>query len=173
MNKDNPKKNLSFELPTIRNLNLSSGLARLRPHGLHLLNNVHPLNHLPKHHVLIVEPRSLGRGDEELRAVAVRPGVGHAQQPRLGVLQGEVLILELLPIDGSSPCAVLRGEIATLAHEVGYDPVEDGTFVAESLLSGAQGSEVFGRFRGHVRAEFHHYPAQGLAIRGEVHENLG
>jgi hypothetical protein len=37
--------------------------------GLHLLHDVHALNHFSKDHVLAIEPRSGGRGDEELRTV--------------------------------------------------------------------------------------------------------
>ena len=67
--------------------------------------------------VSAVEPRGDDGGDEELRAVAaillvdcivdgktmclrVRAGVGHGQQTRLVVLQLEVLIGELLAVDG-------------------------------------------------------------------------
>lgn len=38
-------------------------------------------------------------GDEELGAVGVRSGVGHGQDTLLGVLQLEVLILELVAVD--------------------------------------------------------------------------
>ena len=43
-------------------------------------------------------PSDDGR-DEELRAVGVLSGVGHGQQTRLGVLELEVLIRELVAVD--------------------------------------------------------------------------
>ena len=59
-----------------------------------------------------------------------------------GVLQTEVLISELLSIDRSAPSAVVVGEVARLAHEVGDDAMEAGAFVSKALLSSAQSSEV-------------------------------
>jgi hypothetical protein len=41
-----------------------------------------------------------------LRAVGVGAGVGHAQQPRLGVLELEVLVVELAAVDGLPAGAV-------------------------------------------------------------------
>ena len=40
-----------------------------------------------------------------------------------------------------------------LAHEVGDDPVEGGSFVAKALLSGAEGAEVLGSLGHHVITE--------------------
>ena len=40
-----------------------------------------------------------GGSDEELSAVGVRSGIGHAKQASLGVLELEVLIWELLAVD--------------------------------------------------------------------------
>jgi hypothetical protein len=38
---------------------------------------------------------------------------------------------------------VAAGEVAALEHEVGDDAVELGAGVAEALLAGAEGAEVF------------------------------
>ena len=46
-----------------------------------------------------------------------------------------VLIIEILSVDRLTSCAILMGNIACLYHEVGYDPVEDISFVVE-ILSG-------------------------------------
>lgn len=43
---------------------------------------------------------------------------------RASVLQGEVLVLELVSVDGLSAGAIVVGEVTTLAHEVGNDTVE-------------------------------------------------
>lgn len=42
---------------------------------------------------------------------------------------------------------------AHLAHELGNDAVKGGAFVAEALLTGAEGPEVLGSFRNHVCVE--------------------
>jgi len=59
-----------------------------------------------------------------------------------GVLQCEVLILKLVPIDALAARAVVVGEVASLAHEAGNDAVERAAFVAKTLLTGAQRPEV-------------------------------
>ena len=46
-----------------------------------------------------VEPGGRDSGDEELRAVGVPASVGHGQQSRLGVLQLEVLVGELVAVN--------------------------------------------------------------------------
>lgn len=58
------------------------------------------------------------------------------------MLQCEVLIFELLPVDALAPSAVAPREVTTLQHELGDDPVEVTPLEAKVLLSGAQGTEV-------------------------------
>lgn len=58
------------------------------------------------------------------------------------MLQGEVLVLEFVAVDGLSAGAVVVGEVTTLAHEVGDDAVECGALVSVALFAGAQGAEV-------------------------------
>lgn len=96
----------------------------------------------------LLQPRGLDGGDEELRTVGVGSGVGHGQQSRLGVLELEVLIGELVTVDGLSTGTVSVGEVTTLQHEVGDDSVEGRSGVAETLFTGAQGSEVGGGLSG-------------------------
>ena len=48
-----------------------------------------------------------------LRAIGVGAGVGHGQQARLVVLQVEVLVGELLAVDGLSTSA-LSGDVSVL-----------------------------------------------------------
>ena len=50
--------------------------------------------------VLAVQPAGDDGGDEELGAVGVGPGVGHAEEEGLGVLELEVFVRELLAVDG-------------------------------------------------------------------------
>ena len=58
--------------------------------------------HLSEHDMLPIQPGGLHSGDEELRSVGVAPGIGHGQPAGSEVLQLEVLVLELVAIDGLS-----------------------------------------------------------------------
>jgi len=87
-------------------------------------------------------PLGLGSTDEELGAVRVGSGVGHGQDARTRVLQDEILIIKLLPVDGLASSAVMACEVPPLAHKSRNDPVEAGTFVTKSFLPSAQGTEV-------------------------------
>lgn len=91
---------------------------------LDLLHDIHALNDCAKDDVLVIKPSGLDSGDEELRSVGVGTSVGHRHDAGSGVLQGEVLILELVPIDGLATSAVVVGEVTTLTHEVGDDAME-------------------------------------------------
>ena len=53
-----------------------------------------------------VEPRGLLGGDEELGTVGVLSGVGHGQPAGTKVLQLEVLVSELLSVDGTATGAL-------------------------------------------------------------------
>lgn len=76
--------------------------------------------------------------------VRVGAGVGHGQQTRAGVLDLEVLIGELLAVDGLATSAVATGEVTTLEHELGDDTVEGRALVAEARGTGAELLEVLG-----------------------------
>jgi len=67
------------------------------------------------------------------------------------VLQGEVFVFEFFPVNGFSSSAVVVCKITTLAHEIGDDPVESGSFVAESFFAGTKSAEVFGGLWYYVR----------------------
>lgn len=54
------------------------------------------------------------RGDEELRSVGVRPSVRHAEDERLVVLHGEVLVLKHAAVDRLTAGAVRVGEVTAL-----------------------------------------------------------
>jgi hypothetical protein len=81
-------------------------------------------------------------------------GVGHGKDTGASVLQLEVLILELLAVDGLSTSALwtvrlVSGEVTTLEHEVLDDTVEGGALeveglagLADTLLASAEGAEV-------------------------------
>jgi hypothetical protein len=100
--------------------NLGGLVATSSLHVLDLLDDFVALEDLAEDDVATVEPamrsisqvyrrtgpyttsedlRSDDGGDEELRAVGVRTGVGHGQETLLGVLELEVLVLELVAVD--------------------------------------------------------------------------
>lgn len=60
------------------------------------------------------------------------------------MLDLEVLIGELLAVDGLATSAVATGEVTTLEHELGDDTVECRALVAEALGTGAELLEVLG-----------------------------
>ena len=84
------------------------------------------------------------------------------------MLQLEVLVLELVAVDGLAPGSVVVGEVAALAHEVGDDAVEGGTAVAETLLAGAEGAEVLGGAGNHVATELEGRKEKGLTLEEEI-----
>jgi hypothetical protein len=85
--------------------------------------------------VFAIQPLGLGRAHEELRAVRVGSGVSHRQDTGAGVLELEVLVLELGSVDGlasvplwlvKSPLwhmklgmTINRDLVQTLRHRVG------------------------------------------------------
>jgi hypothetical protein len=66
------------------------------------------------------------------------------EETLLAVLQLEVLIGELVAVDGLATSAVALGEITTLDHEVLDDTVEGRALVAKALLASSKSSEVLG-----------------------------
>jgi hypothetical protein len=67
------------------------------------------------------------------------------------VLQSEVLVPELLAVDGLTAGTVASSEVTTLEHELGDDTVEGSTLeveglaaAASTLLTGAESAEVLG-----------------------------
>lgn len=121
---------------------------------LDLVDNVHSLHHLAKHHVFAVQVRARHRGNKELRAVRVRTRIRHAQHSLFRVLQRERLVRKLLAVNRAAARSVELREIAALNHEVVNHAVEDRVLVAQShavrvgaLLARAQTSEVLAGLR--------------------------
>jgi hypothetical protein len=169
-----------LQLARLLNLDGLLGLTRLRSDLLNGLDDVQALDNLAEDDVLAVQPRCLDSADEKLAAVGVGSGVGHGQDTRSSVLQGEVLVLELLAVDTLTTGTVAAGEVTTLKHELGDDAVEGGTLVVEglsrlagTLLTGAEGTEVLGRLGNLVLVELHNDPASWLAANADVEENAG
>lgn len=100
--------------------------------------------------MLSVEPWASNSGDEELGPVGVWTSISHGEQTWGSVLELEVLVSELLSVDGFSTSAVEVGEVSSLEHELRDDSVENGSLVAESLLSSAESSEVLSGLRNDI-----------------------
>lgn len=140
-------------MAAIADHDLLGRFARLRTERLQFLNDIHALDDGPENDVPVVQPGGLHGGDKELGTVGVRARVCHRHYSRTGVFQLEVLIVEFVTVHRFSAGAVMVCKIATLAHEVGDDAVESGSLVTETLLSRAQGAEVFTRLRNNVRPQ--------------------
>merc|ERR1719244_175633 len=110
---------------------LPAGSPRFAPDRLDLLDNVHAGSDAPENNVLAVQPRRLGRAEEELASVGVGASVGHGEAAGSDVLLDEVFVGKLVAVDGLAAGAVAAGEVASLAHEAGDDAVEGGALVAE------------------------------------------
>jgi len=144
--------------------------SALGSHCFHLLHHVHPLHHRSKHHVLSVQPCCLGSAEEELRAIGVLASVSHRQDSGSGVLEGEVLVGELVPVDRLAPCAVALREVAPLAHEARNDAVELARLEPKPLLSRAQRAEVLASFWNNIAAQLHDDASGGRAPDVNVKE---
>uniref|UniRef100_A0A8B9C633 Uncharacterized protein n=1 Tax=Anser brachyrhynchus TaxID=132585 RepID=A0A8B9C633_9AVES len=94
--------------------------------------------------VLPIQPVCFITRDEELGAVGTftaRSGRAGLTRPR--VLENEVFIIKLLPVDGFASSAVVVGEVSSLAHELGDDAVEAAPLEAEAFLVGTEAAEIF------------------------------
>ena len=116
-----------------------------------VLDNIHSLGNLAKDDVSTIQPSGLDSTDEELTSVGVLSGVSHGESTWSIVSSLEVLVLELHAIDGLTSGTVSCGKVTSLAHELWDHSVESGSLVvqwlsalADSLLSGAQSTEVLG-----------------------------
>lgn len=136
--------------------------------GFDLSDDIHTLDNTAEDDVAVIQPRGLHGGDEELGTVGVGTSVGHRHDARAGVPQDEVLILELVAIDGLATGSVVVLEITTLAHEVRNHTMECGTLVAKAFLSGAESAEVFASLWSYICAQLDNDTSQRLVIGGKV-----
>nr|BAH79726.1 cyclophilin [Babesia bigemina] len=168
----------SLKRAAVNNLDLFAGGAAAGAVLLHLLDDVHAAGDLAEHDVLAVEPRALNGGDEELAAVGVGAAVGHGQQAGLVVPDGEVLVVEAPAVDAHAAGAVVVGDVATLAHELGNDAVEDRVLevalhTLHGLVTDAQGAEVLSGPGDDVVEEGELDAAGRRATNGDVEEHTG
>merc|ERR1719186_1890005 len=87
------------------------------------------------------------------------------------MLQGEVLVLKLVAIDGLATSTVTGSEVATLAHEAGDHTVEGGALEPKSLLPGAESTEVLTGLGDNIWPQLHEDPANRSTISSDIKEN--
>jgi len=165
--------NKKLELTTVGDHYFLLGLSITGSTSLHFLHQLHIGGDFAENDVLAVQPRGDDRADEELGTVRVWASIGHGKDARLSVLEGEVLIGELLAINGFSTSSVATREITPLDHKFGDDTVELAPLETEALLAGAEGTEVLGRLRDDVGAEFELDATSGGATDRDVEVDLG
>jgi hypothetical protein len=66
----------------------------------------------------------------------------HTEKSLPGVLKLEVLIWELVAVDGLATGSVAVGEITALDHELLDDTVESGALISETLLASGQSATI-------------------------------
>jgi len=169
----------NLELTAVGDDDGLGGLSGLGADGLDVLDDIEALHNGAKDAVLAIKPLGLDSAQEELGSVGVGTSVGHGEDTRSSVLEGEVLVGELVAVDGLTTSSVAGREVTTLAHEGGNDTVEGGALEVQglsglsgTLLASAEGAEVLGGLGDHVGAELHDDAAGVGAANGHVEENL-
>jgi hypothetical protein len=107
----------NLQLAALGDLDRLLGLvARVLVQVLDLVDNLIALEHLAKDDVAPVQPRGNGSSYEKLATIRILARVGHGEKARLAVLQLEVLVGELLAVDGlaTSTCAIGSAFVALL-----------------------------------------------------------
>lgn len=97
------------------------------------------------------------------------------------MLEVEVLVSELLAVDGLAASTVTGSEVTTLEHEVRDHTVEARALVAEALLASAESTEVGGSLGDDTAYKLEHVlvkeleldGAKGSTVLGNVKENVG
>jgi len=105
-----------LKLTTVGNDDLLGSGARLGAEGLDLLDDIHACGDIAEDDVLAIEPVGLDGTEEELGTVGAWTSVGHGENTWAGVLELEVLILELGAVNGLATGSVARGEVTTLQY---------------------------------------------------------
>ena len=101
-------------MSTISDHDLLACLARLGSKRFNFLDDIHALADLTENNVLSIKPLGLGSAEEELASIGVGASIGHGENSRSSVLQGEVLILELVAIDRLASSTVSGSEVTSL-----------------------------------------------------------
>jgi len=89
------------------------------------------------------------------------------------MLQLEVLVVELLSVDGFSASAIMVCEVTSLTHELRDDTMERRALVSETVLASAEFSEVSCCARDNIVIKLEFYPSNRLAGDRHVKEDVG
>merc|ERR1711924_22408 len=87
------------QLTTVSDHNRLGRLATLRPHCLNLLDDVHAIGDRSEDDMLPIKPICFHCAEEELGAIGAGSCIRHRKDTRTSVLQSEVFIYKLSPID--------------------------------------------------------------------------
>ena len=80
-----------------------------------------------------IKPVTWDEAEEELGAVSVWSSISHGKIASLGVLDCEVLILELHSVDGLTTGTISSSKISSLSHELSDDAMERRSLEVEWL----------------------------------------
>lgn len=108
---------LSLERTTVSDGDLLLGFAAIGAEAFDRLDDVQTTCDVSEDDVLAIQPGSVSRANEELAAIGVRARIGHGHGSEAAMLELEVLIRELVAVDGLAARAVVVGEVAALQHE--------------------------------------------------------
>merc|ERR1719181_196141 len=168
-----------WEFATVGDEDFLGGGAAAAADAFNGFDNIHALADLAENGVAAIEPCGLDGADEELGAVGVRASVGHGKDAFAGVLELEVLVLELFAVDGFAASAGAVGEVTALEHELRDDAVELAALVvqrlarlAHALFASAESAEVLDRLGDGLAVQVHDDAASSFAANGDVKEDL-
>mmetsp|Transcript_10988 Transcript_10988/g.20214 ORF Transcript_10988/g.20214 Transcript_10988/m.20214 type:complete len:217 (+) Transcript_10988:243-893(+) len=154
----------------VDNLDIFVGLFVSGVDALDGLEHVHALRQPPEHGMLVVEPRTRNRRHEELRAIRVGSGVGHAQHARSVVPQVSMELVLELPAPDRLAARPVAQRVSALDHEVLDHAVEDG-FVVIAVFR--VHDEVLARLRTLLREQHEGHVAHGRVHHSHVAHRRG
>lgn len=139
---------VSLDDPRLENLDLvNRPVLGPRLDEPHPLDNGEPALDAAKDGVLAVEPRRRRQRDEELAAVRVGAGVGHAEDAGAVVAEvGVDLVGKLVAVDRGAAAAGAR-RVAGLDHKVGDDAVHERVVVVAARGERREVGARLGRVR--------------------------
>lgn len=117
--------------------------------------------------------RSCSTRDEELATIGIFPVVGHAQQSRCVVFDGEILVRKFTAIYTFRTGAVVVDKITALDHKFFNDTMKNGAFVPQwkttwFVFTAAQLTKVLGGLGRGCLVQFHFNTTHRRAAHGHV-----
>ena len=99
---------------------------------LDLANNIKALlvNHLAEHNILAVQPLTFPTSNEELAAIPILPCTAHRQESRFIVIQQEIFVIEIFPVNAGRACSIVVENITAFQSHILGDLVKDAALVA-------------------------------------------